>query len=322
MISLFPPQGRIPPSIRGIHSGKFPEVEPNMLVDAICVLDARAKVGECPVWAEDERALYWIDIQAPALHRFDPVTGRNRTWPMPALIGSFALRKCGGAVVALKTGIHFLDFDSGKLSLVVAPEAHIPGNRMNDGKAGPDGRFWVGSMDDRWPDKEATGALWRLDTDLTVHRMFEGLITSNGLAWSPDGRTLYHSDSRLNFIAAFDYDLATGNLRNRRILQYDSDTLGRPDGGTVDAEGCYWNCGVSAGRLNRFWPDGKLDRSVKVPVPAPTSCCFGGPGFRTLYVTSKRYREDPALVEANPQLGGIFAVDVGVAGGPSDRFAG
>lgn len=293
-----------------------------MLIDAECVLDAKAKVGECPVWAEDEQALYWIDIQAPALHRLEPATGENWTWRMPALVGSFALRKAGGAVVALKTGIHFFDFNTEDLTLVVAPEPHIPGNRLNDGKAGPDGRFWVGSMDDRWPDKEATAALYRLDPDLSLHRILDGLICSNGLAWSLDGGTLYHSDSRLDFIAAFDYDLSTGNLSNRRILQYDSSELGRPDGGTVDAEGCYWNCGVSAGRINRFRPDGKLDRSVRLPIPAPTNCCFGGPGFRTLYVTSKRYREDPAVVEANPKLGGIFAVDVGVVGGPCARFAG
>lgn len=293
-----------------------------MQVNAKCVLDAKAKVGECPVWAEDEQALYWIDIQAPALHRFDPATGANRTWRMPALIGSFALRKSGGPLVALKTGIHFFDFAGEKLTLVGAPEAHLPGNRMNDGKAGPDGRFWVGSMDDRWPDKEATAALYRVDPDLSIHRMVGGLICSNGLAWSLDGRTLYHSDSRLNFVCAYDYDPATGAIGNRRDLQYDSDKLGRPDGGTVDAEGCYWICGVSAGRLNRFRPDGRLDKSLQLPVPSPTNCVFGGPGFRTLYVTTKRYREDPALVEANPLMGGIFAVDVGVAGGPSARFSG
>lgn len=293
-----------------------------MKADAKCVLDAKAKVGECPVWDEREQALYWIDIQGPDLHRFDPATGNTRSWKMPALIGSFALRERGGAIVALKTGIHFLHFASGGLTLVGAPEAHIPGNRMNDGKAGPDGRFWVGSMDDRWPDKAATAALYRVDTDHSIHRVVEGLICSNGLAWSLDGRTMYHSDSRLNFVCAYDYEPATGAVGRRRDLRYDPDELGRPDGGTVDSEGCYWICGVSAGRLNRFRPDGTLERSLQLPVPSPTNCIFGGPGYRTLYVTTKRYREDPALLEAHPLMGGIFAVDVGVAGGPSARFAG
>lgn len=293
-----------------------------MKVQAECVLDAQAKVGECPVWAEDERALYWIDIQGPTLNRFDPATRANRVWRMPALIGSFALRRNGGAIVALKTGIHLFDFATAELALVGAPEAHIPGNRMNDGKAGPDGRFWVGSMDDRWPDKAPTAALYRVDADHGIHRMVEGLICSNGLAWSLDGRVMYHSDSRLNFVCSYDYDARTGSLANRRDLPYDPAILGRPDGGTVDCEGCYWVCGVSAGRVNRFRPDGSLDRSLELPVPSPTNCCFGGPDFRTLYITTKRYREDPDLVSANPTMGGIFAVDVGVAGGPSPRFAG
>ena len=228
----------------------------------------------------------------------------------------------GGAIVALKSGIHFFDFATAHLSQVGTPEAHIPGNRMNDGKAGPDGRFWVGSMDDRWPDKEPTAALYRVDADLSIHRVVEGLICSNGLAWSLDGRTLYHSDSRLNFVCSYDYDPREGTIANRRDLPYNSDELGRPDGGTVDTDGCYWVCGVSAGRLNRFRPDGTLDKSLELPVPSPTNCCFGGPDFRTLYVTTKRYREDPDVVSANPRMGGIFAVDVGAAGGPCARFIG
>jgi sugar lactone lactonase YvrE len=293
-----------------------------MKIHADCVLDVQAKVGECPVWAEDERALYWVDIQGPTLNRFEPATGRNQAWQMPSLIGSFALRRDGGAIVALKTGIYLFDFATAHLSQVGAPEAHLPGNRMNDGKAGPDGRFWVGSMDDRWPDKEPTGALYRVNADLTIDRIVQGLICSNGLAWSPDGRTLYHSDSRLNFVCAYDYDPPSGAIANRRDLRYDSKELGRPDGGTVDREGCYWVCGVSAGRINRFRPDGTLDKSLELPVPSPTNCCFGGPDFRTLYITTKRYREDPAVVSANPKMGGIFAADVGVSGSPAARFAG
>lgn len=293
-----------------------------MRIDAKCALDVQAKVGECPVWAEDEQALYWIDIQGPTLNRFDPATGRNRAWQMPALIGSFALRRNGGAIVALKTGLYLFDFATGQFSPVGAPESHLPGNRMNDGKAAPDGRFWVGSMDDRWPDKEPTGALYRVNADLGIDRVVGGLICSNGLAWSLDGRTMYHSDSRLNFVCAYDYDPRDGSISNRRDIRYDFNELGRPDGGTVDSEGGYWICGVSAGRINRFRPDGSLDKSLKLPVPTPTNCCFGGPDFRTLYVTTKRYREDPALVSANPGMGGIFAVDVGVAGGPGARFAG
>src|SRR3954467_4859458 len=165
------------------------------MVEVECVLDAKALLGECPVWSAEEQALYWVDILAPALHRLDLATGATRTWSMPQSIGSFGLRESGGAVVALRNGFHLFDFETGELKLLVNPEPHTPGNRLNDGKVAPDGSFWAGTMDEETMSRR-TASLYRLAPDGSIRRMLDSLIVSNGLAWSADGRTLFHSDSK------------------------------------------------------------------------------------------------------------------------------
>jgi sugar lactone lactonase YvrE len=218
-------------------------------------------------------------------------------------------------LLALKSGIHRWNPRDGALALLAAPEPDRLGNRLNDGKVSPDGRFLVGSMDDR-PEKAATAALWRLDPGARhCVRLADSLVVSNGLAWSPDGRTLWHTDSRLSAIWTWRYDPATGAIADRRLVAEPSDAVGRPDGGAVDAEGGYWSAGVSAGRLNRWLPDGTLDRVVELPVRSPTMPCFGGEGLRTLFVTSLRG------AGAGPADGALMTLDVGVAGVPVGRFA-
>jgi len=235
-----------------------------------CVLDAKAELGECPVWSADEQALYWVDIYAPALHRLDPATGDTRTWPMPDSIGSYGLRESGGAVVALRDGFHLLDFDTGRLTLFAAPRQHVPGTRFNDGKVSPDGRFFAGTMDEEQLSRPIA-ALYRLDPDGSVHPMVDGLIVSNGLAWSADGRTMFHSDSKGQVIWAYGYDPARGAIGERRVLARPAEEIGRPDGAATDVEGFYWSAGISAGVLNRWAPDGRLDRSIPLPC-ARTRC--------------------------------------------------
>ncbi len=274
-----------------------------------------AAVGESPVWDEASGCLWWVDIRAPALHRTDPVTGATETWPMPEPIGSLGLCRSGAVLLGLRGGIHRFDPRKGALDLLAAPEADISGNRLNDGKVSPEGRFLVGSMDDR-PEKAATAALWRLDPGVAACvKLCDGLVVSNGLAWSPCGRTLWHSDSRAAVIWTWRYDPATGAITDRREVARPTEALGRPDGAAVDAEGGYWSAGVSAGRLNRWLPDGTLDRVVELPVRAPTMPCFGGEGLRTLFVTSLR----PG--EAGRLDGRLLALDVGLAGTPVGRFA-
>ncbi|MGG5819220.1 SMP-30/gluconolactonase/LRE family protein [Falsiroseomonas sp. HW251] len=277
----------------------------------------RAGVGESPVWDAESHRLWWVDIRAPALHRTDPATGTTETWPMPDAIGSIGLCRSGAILLALRSGIHrFVPTRADAPPVLVArPPGEPAHNRLNDGKVSPDGRFLVGSMDDR-PEKLPVAALHRLDPGGACTRLAEGYIVSNGLAWSPDGRTLYHSDSRASIIWAWDYDAATGAIANRRVFARPTEEQGRPDGAAVDAEGGYWSAGVSAGRLNRFLPDGRLDRSIPMPVRAPTMPCFGGPGLSTLFVTSLT----PAG-EAHPADGALVVLDVGIAGAPVGRFA-
>jgi sugar lactone lactonase YvrE len=291
------------------------------LPEITCILDARAELGESPVWAAEEQALYWVDIYAPALHRLDPATGATHTWRMPQSIGCFGLRQRGGAVVALRDGFYLFDFDSGALTPLAKPETDQRGTRFNDGKVSPDGRFWAGTMDEEALSRPL-GALYRLDPDGSCHKMVDNLIVSNGLAWGPDGKTMFHSDSKGQRIFAYDYDTSTGTIANGRVIARPSEEIGRPDGGAADMAGYYWSAGISAGVLNRWAPDGRLDRQIELPCAAPTMPCFGGPDMKTIFITSLRHNLSAGKLAAKPQSGGIFAMRVDVPGVPVARFKG
>jgi L-arabinonolactonase len=288
-----------------------------------CVLDAKAQLGEAAVWCGREQALWWVDIEEPALHRFDPATGADRSWPMPSRIGCFALRERGGMVVALEDGFHFLDPETGALEAIVDPEPDKPGNRFNDGTTDPVGRFVAGTMP--LGPREPVAALYRLWPDRRCEKLFDGLTVTNGCAFSPDGRTFYFADSEssVRTIWACDHDPDSGAVTNRRVFVDTHGLAGRPDGGTVDAEGCYWMAGVGGWQLVRFTPDGKVDRIVDLPVERPTKIAFGGKDLDVLYVTSIGKGPTPGTETRQPQAGGIFAVRVpGVRGLPQPRFAG
>lgn len=286
-----------------------------------CVVDARCAVGESPLWSPGEQALYWADIPAGRLHRWHPEGHRSCVWQLPAPLGSFGLRRGGGLVLALKTGVHLFEPNTGTLSLLCHLEPLPIDNRLNDGKVSPDGSFWVGSMSEQ-PTRPAVAALYRLDAAHRGQRVLDGLRVSNGLAWSPDGRTLYHADTRALTVWRHDHDLATGALSNRRVFITMRPEWGRPDGATVDSEGCYWNAGIGAGRVNRFSPEGELISHIELPVSHPTMPCFGGPGLRTLYVTSLRDGVAAEALARMPQSGGVFAVEVDVAGIETALYAG
>lgn len=273
------------------------------------------RTGEGVFWHQGEQVLYFVDIIDARLFRLDPATDSLQTWPMPGAIGSFGIGVDGRAIVALRDGIYHFDFDTGLLSFIVDPEPGIESNRLNDGKVAPDGRFWVGSMDDR-ADKEPVAGLYRIDWDGTCTRMLDGLTLSNGLAWSPDGRTMYHSDTRQLFIQAFDYDLDQGTISNRRVVRMMENAEGRPDGAAMDTEGCYWSAGVSAGCLNRIAPDGTILLRVELPVAAPTMPCFGGPDLRTLYVSSLT----KTLPDGTEEAGTLISFPVDYTGVPVALF--
>jgi len=286
-----------------------------------CVIDARNTTGESPLWSAGEASLYWVDIPAGLIFRWRPSTGERRTWQMPSAVGSIGLREQGGLVVALRSGFHLLDLDTGALTFICHPEPELTTNRLNDGKVSPEGRFWAGTMDDR-PEKEPVGSLYRLDIDHECTRMAGGVKVSNGLAWSPDGRTMYHSDSRGGAIFRYAYDPETGAIGSRETFVSMRPEWGRPDGGATDEEGCYWGSGISAGRINRFDPGGELIEYVELPITHPTMPCFGGNDGRTLYVTSLRENLSDAELAKTPQAGSVFAIRLGVAGAPAALYGG
>jgi len=286
-----------------------------------CVVDARNTTGESPLWSARETALYWVDIPDGRIYRWRPATGEQQTWRLPAAVGSIGLRERGGLVVAMRTGFHLFDTESEALTFLCNPEPDIPTNRLNDGKVSPEGRFWAGTMDER-PEKQPVGSLYRLDVDHRCTRMAGDVKVSNGLAWSPDGCTMYHSDSRGGAIFRYAYDPETGSLGKREVFVQLQPGWGRPDGGATDEEGCYWSCGVSGGRINRFSPSGALIEYVEMPITHPTMPCFGGIDGRTLYVTSLRENLTDAELARTPQAGGVFMLEPGVAGAAAALYKG
>ena len=285
-----------------------------------CALDIRAGLGECPVWSAAEQALYWVDINAPSLNRFDPATGNNHAMPMPASIGCFALRQAGGFVIALRDGIWLARAD-GTLERKVAAAPYDPAHhRFNDGRCDPQGRLFAGTMNEKRDAPSA--ALYRIDSDFRVEEVLGGMTISNGLAWSPDGRTLYHADTPTLTINAYAFDAAAGTPSAGRVFARFEGEHDRPDGGAVDSEGCYWTAFYGGGRVVRLSPAGAVLAEYSVPAMCPTMCAFGGADLRTLYVTSARQRRTDAELARLPQSGGIFAMRVDVPGLPEPAFAG
>lgn len=286
------------------------------------LIDVKTILGEGPLWDVDEQRLYFIDSFGCNVFRCTAEGGEVRAWDVPAKIGSMALRKQGGAVLSLATGFHFLDFRSGETQLIVDPEPDKPNNRINDGKVDKRGRFVAGSMDTM--EEGPNGALYRLDPDLKLTKLDDGIIVSNGPCWSPDGRIFYFADSWSGEIWAYDYDLDTGNVSNRRTFtRIDTSNGGAADGATVDEEGYVWSALVYDAKLVRYAPDGSVDRIVEMPVKKVTSCMFGGPNLDILYVTSMAKPPLPRFPSDGVQRGSLFAIHgLGVRGVPEPRFAG
>ena len=285
-----------------------------------CVLDIRASLGECPLWSVAEQVLYWVDINAPSLNRFDPATGRNTAMPMPESIGCFALRRDGGFVVALRGGF-WLAAPDGTLTRKVAGAPYDPAHhRFNDGRCDPQGRFLAGYMNETRDTK--TAALVRLDPDFTLTPVLDGMTISNGLAFSPDGRTMYHADTPTQTIRAYDYDAVSGTPTSPRVLARFTADGDRPDGGAVDRDGCYWTALYRGGKVLRIAPDGRILADFAVPAMCPTMCAFGGRDLKTLYVTSARQMREADELTRLPASGGLFSIAVDVPGLPEPAFAG
>ena len=292
-------------------------------MQAELILDARNGTGESPVWRADEQALYWVDIPAKQLHRIDEA-GTHTVWTGDEMLACIAPRKGhpGQWIAGMESGLFALGTrDDGTLAASsIAGVAHAQhGMRFNDGRCDRQGRFWAGTMLMDMAAARDVGRVYRYQSDVNaevaLRPQFDPMIVPNGMAFSPDGRTMYLSDSHptVQTIWAFDYDTASGTPHNRRVFVDMNPLPGRPDGAAVDVDGCYWICGNDAGLVHRFTPDGRLDRSLAVPVKKPAMCAFGGSGLDTLFVTSIRPGGDLA---DQPLAGGVFALRPGVQGLP------
>lgn len=284
------------------------------------VLDARNATGESPVWHAAEQALYWVDIPARKLCRWIPATGQASSWLAPEMLACIAPTAAANAwLVGAESGIFRLTPQTGgQLGFErLAPVSHaMDGMRFNDGRCDRQGRFLAGTMLMNMAAGSRVGCVYSYQKGSGLTKLLDGFITPNGMAFSPDGRTMYLSDSHpsVQSVWAFDYDTETGTPSNRRLF-IDMNLLpGRPDGAAVDSDGCYWICGNDAGLVHRFTPQGKLDRSLPVPVKKPAMCAFGGTGLDTLFVTS--IRPEGIDLSDQPLAGGVFALRPGVRGLP------
>ena len=275
-------------------------------------------LGEGPLWDVREQALYWVDIRKPAVRRYDIGNRKLTAWTTPEMVGSLAVRKEGGLLLALKSALALFDPTSGSIRPVASPEADRPSQRFNDGKCDRQGRFWAGTMNDRA--RQPDGTLYRFGGSECA-AIETGITIPNSLCWSPDGRTMYFSDSWTRTIFSYDFDPATGEVANKRPF---ATTVAPaiPDGATIDAEGCLWCAEYDGWRITRFAPDGRRMRSIELPLQRPTSCMFGGPDLSTLFVTSATQKLSVEELAKQPLAGALLAMDVGVRGLPESRFNG
>lgn len=294
------------------------------MIEIECVVDSASLLGEATYWDPDAKVLWWIDIYGPTIHRTDPATGRDDVWTAPEYLGTLSVRAKGGLVVSMASGFYFFDPETGAFDPIADPEADIADSRFNDGKTDRQGRFWSGTMFEA-PGKAPAriGALWRLDQDLSVHKTIDGIGCANGLAWSPDNRTMYFTDSHTHFVWAFDFDPASGEVGDRRVFIDLTEEDYIVDGATVDSDGTYWLTVPFKGKVLAYDPDGKRVQTIDLPVDLPTCCEFGGAGLDTLYVTTATLRRDAAALAGQTRPGGLFAIrGLGAKGVPLVPFGG
>jgi sugar lactone lactonase YvrE len=288
---------------------------PSVLAQAEAVWTVGAELGEGPVWVAEDRAVYFVDIKAPRIHRLEPETGAQASWPAPAPVGFIVPVRSGGFVCGLQGGLHRFDPADGGFERLCSVEPDRPGNRVNDGFVDPAGRLWFGTMDDA--EREAVGALYCWDSRGRPAQRDAGYGVTNGPAVSPDGRTLYHADSPKQTIYAFDL-AADGGLSSKRMFVRTKD--GYPDGMAVDAEGCLWTALFAGGRIERYSPDGRLIGQVPFPCANVTKLAFGSDDLRTVYATTARLHLSPQERERQPQAGHLFRFRVETPGLPQALF--
>jgi sugar lactone lactonase YvrE len=301
------------------RTGRPHEVTPTP-TEVSVVLRASAQIGEGPVWDARTQRLYWVDIVGQQLHVFNPADGTNTTYTCPDIVTSVSPRAAGGVLLTLRRSFVLFDEATGRFDTIAEVEPDMPGNRFNDGKTDRRGRHWAGTMGDvDW--NHPIGNLYRFGPDRRPVRVAEHIRCSNGIAWSPDDRTMYFCESFAYVIHAYDFDAVTGSIENRRTFAT-VDPASFPDGITVDADGFLWCAQPVFGRLVRYDPAGKIERIIELPVSRGTSLMFGGPDLATLYITTMRTTLDEQQLAEEPLAGSLLAITPAVKGLAETPFAG
>jgi len=287
--------------------------------------------GETPIWSQEEKAIYWIDVVTPRIHRFEPGNGSFKTISLHETIGAIGFRGPGKLVAAMRKGFYFVDFSSGKLEHIHDPEPTLPDNTLNDGRVDRQGRFWSGSgwygTDDveseatRLP-TEPTAALYRMDRDRSVHKILDGIKETNTICWSPDNKTMYIGDSGIGLISAYDFDAERGTIGNRRDFARTKTGDLFHDGSAMDTDGYMWTAIFNGWCIRRYAPDGSIEREIELPVQRPTSCGFGGPNMSTLYVTTATWTLTDEQIRQQPLAGSLLSFETGVKGIPESTYKG
>lgn len=288
------------------------------ILKADLLLDTSSALGEGAIWNWEDQKLYWVDIEQKTLHSFAPKTQKHETILFKKKITTVVPTLKGELLIALEDGIYLYKKSTKALSLIrLNPENEITGNRFNDGKCDPSGRFWVGTMGEH-----ESAALYRLDADLILTTVQTGITNSNGILWSPDNQTMYHIDTPTYDVKAYDFNNNTGEISNRRIAITIPRHMGYPDGATVDAEGMIWIAlwgGYSVGRWNPV--TGELISMIAVDSKNVSSCAFGGKNLDTLYITTAKTQLTPEALNKHPHSGGLFVVKPGISGIKAKLFA-
>lgn len=283
------------------------------------IIDAKASLGEGPIWDHEKKFLYWIDIINKEIRIFDPNSGSERIIKTEQSPGTVVKGTNERLVLAFENGFYFLDLETEKVSFIADPESDIPDNRFNDGKCDPAGRFWAGTVGE----EAGKAGLYCLDTDLSVTKKIENVTISNGIVWNVDTKKMYYIDTPTNEVWGFDYDLKTGNISKKEVVVNIPKDEGHPDGMTIDSEGMLWVAHWSGWRVSKWDPTaGKKLDEIKVPVSQVTACAFGGYALDELYITTARIGLSDKDLKEQPDAGGLFCVKTDVKGIPAYKFKG
>jgi sugar lactone lactonase YvrE len=290
------------------------------------VHDQPMQVGESPIWHAVESALYWVDINGRAVHRLHPASGKHTSWSMQTEPSALAVDADNNLVVATRAGFVYLNTSNGEMEDLLAAPYDTSKVRFNDGRVDPAGRFWVGTMYE--PRDQPLAEMYVLDKGALRQAWAGGMTNSNGLAWSPDGKTMFHADTTSHRVDCYDYDVDSGTqAKQRNLVTFEADKTsgtygGRPDGAAMDSEGNYWVAMFEGGRLLRLSPTGELLQQIDLPLRCPTAVCFGGADLRTLYVTSASHGRSAEELATYPHSGKVLAFAVDVAGLEQPEYVG